>query len=88
MFIGHFGLSLIAKKAAPKVSLGTLFVATQFVDLLWPFLLISNIEKVAIKPGYTKTNAFEFLYFPFTHSLLMGILWAAVLSGTYRLFKY
>jgi hypothetical protein len=28
MFIGHF-----AKKAAPEVSLGTLFIATQFVDI-------------------------------------------------------
>ena len=87
MFIGHFGLSLVAKKAAPKVSLGTLFIATQFVDLLWPFLLISHIEKVAIIPGYTKTNAFEFLYFPFTHSLLMGIAWGGVLGGIYWLFK-
>jgi hypothetical protein len=87
MFIGHFGLSLVAKKAAPKVSLGMLFIATQFVDLLWPFLLITHVEKVAITPGYTKTNAFEFLYFPYTHSLLMGIVWGAVLGGMYWLFK-
>ncbi len=34
MFIGHFGLSFAAKKVAPNVSLATLFIATQFVDLL------------------------------------------------------
>jgi len=44
MFIGHFGLSFAAKKAAPKVSLGMLFVATQFVDLVWPLLLVLNVE--------------------------------------------
>ena len=87
MFIGHFGLSFAAKKAAPKVSLATLFIATQFVDILWPFLLVLNIEKVAVVPGYTKTNAFEFLYFPYTHSLLMGVVWGAVVGGIYWLFK-
>lgn len=87
MFIGHFGLSFAAKKAAPNVSLATLFIATQFVDVLWPFLLVFNIEKVAVVPGFTKTNAFEFLYFPYTHSLLMGIVWGAVVGGVYWLFK-
>jgi hypothetical protein len=87
MFIGHFGLSFAAKKVAPKVSLGTLFIATQFVDILWPFLLVFNVEKVAVVPGYTKTNAFDFLYFPYTHSLFMGVVWGVVIGGIYWLFK-
>jgi hypothetical protein len=87
MFIGHFGLSFAAKKAAPKVSLGTLFIATQFVDILWPFLLVINIEKVAIVPGYTQSNALEFLYFPYTHSLLAGVLWGGVVGLFYWLVK-
>lgn len=40
MFIGHFGVGLGAKKAAPRVSLGTLFLAAQFLDLLWPTFLL------------------------------------------------
>jgi hypothetical protein len=87
MFIGHFGLSFAAKKAAPRVSLGTLFIATQFVDILWPFLLVLGVEKVAITPGYTKMNAFEFLHYPYTHSLLMGIVWGAVVGSIYWLVK-
>ena len=87
MFIGHFGVSFAAKKAAPKVSLATLFIATQFVDILWPLMLVFHIEKVAIIPGYTKTNAFDFLYFPYTHSLLMGFVWGLVVGGIYWLFK-
>jgi hypothetical protein len=87
MFIGHFGLSFAAKKAAPNVSLGTLFIATQFVDILWPFLLVFNVEKVAVVPGHTKTNAFDFLYFPYTHSLLMGMVWGMVAATIYWLFK-
>lgn len=87
MFIGHFGLSFAAKKAAPKVSLAILFIATQFVDILWPFLLLFHVEKVAVVPGYTKTNAFEFLYYPYTHSLFMGVVWGIVVGGIYWLFK-
>jgi hypothetical protein len=87
MFIGHFGLSFAAKRAAPKVSLVTLFIATQFIDLLWPFLLVFHVEKVAIVPGYTKTNPFDFLYFPYTHSLLMGVVWGFVVGSIYWLFK-
>lgn len=87
MFIGHFGLSFAAKKVAPQVSLGTLFIATQFVDILWPFLLVLNIEKVAIVPGYTKMNAFEFLHYPYTHSLFMGIVWGVLSGIVYYLVK-
>jgi hypothetical protein len=87
MFIGHFALSFAAKKAAPKVSLGTLFIATQFVDILWPFLLVFNIEKVAIVPGYTKSNALEFLHFPYTHSLLAGIFWGVAFGLIYWFLK-
>lgn len=87
MFIGHFGLSFAAKKLAPKVSLGTLFIATQFVDILWPFLLLFHIEKVAVSPGYTKVNSYEFLYYPYTHSLFMGFVWGVVAGGMYWLSK-
>lgn len=87
MFIGHFGLSFAAKKAAPKVSLAILFIATQFVDIVWPFLLISNVEKVAVVPGYTETNAFEFVYYPYTHSLLMNMVWGVITGILYWLFK-
>jgi membrane-bound metal-dependent hydrolase YbcI (DUF457 family) len=87
MFIGHLGLSFGAKKIAPQVSLGTLFIATQFVDILWPFFLITNIEKVNITPGYTKMNAFEFIHYPYTHSLLMGLIWGLVVGLIYWLVK-
>lgn len=87
MFIGHFGLSFGAKKVAPAVSLGTMFIATQFVDILWPFFLITDVEHVNIVPGYTEMNAFEFIHYPYTHSLLMGIVWGIVLGGIYWIIK-
>jgi len=48
MFIGHFAVALAAKKAAPRTSLGTLFIAAQFIDLLWPLVLLVGIEHVRI----------------------------------------
>lgn len=34
MFIGHFAIGFAAKTAAPRVSLGTLLLGAQFIDLL------------------------------------------------------
>jgi membrane-bound metal-dependent hydrolase YbcI (DUF457 family) len=87
MFIGHFALSFAAKKAAPKVSLGPLFIATQFVDIIWPFLLLVKIEKVAIVPGYTESNALDFIRYPYTHSLLAGLFWGLLLGLGYWFLK-
>jgi len=51
MFLGHFGLGFDVKKAAPDVSLGALFMAAQFADLLWPTLLLLGVEQVDVQPG-------------------------------------
>ena len=53
MFIGHFAVGLAAKKAAPQVSLGTFVLAVQFLDLLWPVLLLLGVEHVRYTPGIT-----------------------------------
>ena len=46
MFIGHFVAGTVIKKVDPSVSLGTLFFAAQFLDLLWPTLLLLELEHV------------------------------------------
>ena len=53
MFIGHFGAGFWAKAAAPRTSLGTLFLASQFIDLFWPSLLLMGAERVRFAPGIT-----------------------------------
>lgn len=84
MFIGHYGVGLGAKKYAPGVSLGLLFIAVQFADLLWPWLLIFKVEHVALRPG---TNMFNFIDFPYSHSLFMIAIWSVLFGGVYWLFK-
>ena len=80
MFLGHFGVGFGAKTLQPRVSLGTLFLAAQLADLVWPTLLLLGIERVRIVPHFTATNAFDFVYYPFTHSLV-GELVAGLLLG-------
>ena len=73
MFIGHFGIGFGAKKYAPGISLGILFIAVQFLDLLWPSLLLLDLEHVVISPGITKVTPLDFTDYPISHSLLMVI---------------
>ena len=87
MFIGHFGVGLGAKKAAPKISLGTFFLAAQFLDLLWPTFLLLGWEHVKIEPGITKMAPLNFTDYPLSHSLLMAIIWGLVFGAVYFLFK-
>jgi hypothetical protein len=54
MFLGHYGIGLAAKKPAKSISLGTLFLAAEWLDLVWPILLILNIEHVELHPGDTR----------------------------------
>ncbi len=87
MFIGHFAVGMAAKSLKPSVSLGTYFLAAQFVDLLWPTLLLLNLEQVAIEPGITAMTPLNFIHYPFTHSLVMALVWAAGGFGLTYLIK-
>lgn len=77
MFIGHFAAGFAARKLAPRPSLGTLFLAAQFIDLLWPTLLLLGLEHVRIMPGATAVAPLLFESYPISHSLLMVVLWGA-----------
>jgi hypothetical protein len=83
MFIGHFGAGLALKKAAPGVSLGTLFLAAQFIDLLWPTLLLVGVERVELMPG-AKGPPLAFTHYPISHSLLMVFVWALLFAVVYH----
>ena len=78
MFIGHFALGYAAKRWAPSVSLGVLFAAATFADLLWPILVAAGIEHVRIAPGITASTPLEFLSYPYSHSLVMLVVWGAL----------
>lgn len=87
MFIGHFALGLAAKKVAPRASLGTLFIAAQLLDLLWPLFLLLGWEKVAIQVGITAMSPLDFTHYPISHSLLMAGIWGLAFGCLYYIFK-
>ncbi len=87
MFIGHFGIGFAAKRIAPKTSLGTFFIASQFIDLLWPVLVLFGIEQVKIDPGNTVVTPLEFSYYPYSHSLLTVLVWSLLIGITYFIVK-
>lgn len=87
MFIGHFGVGFGAKSVAPGMSLGTLFLAVQFLDLLWPTLLLLGVETVRIVPGATVVTPLVFEHYPISHSLLAVLGWAGLVGGFHYLLK-
>lgn len=85
MFIGHFGLGFAAKRVAPRVSLGTAFFAAQWIDLLWPTLLLLGLESVLIAPGATAVTPLVFEHYPISHSLVAVIGWGLGLGAVHAL---
>jgi hypothetical protein len=83
MFIGHFAVAFAAKPPAPTVSLGTLFLACEWVDLVWPVFLLAGIERVEIRPGVTAFTPPDFVHYPWSHSLFMSAVWAAAFGLLY-----
>ena len=79
MFIGHFAVALAAKRATPRTSLGWLFAAVQFPDLLWPIFLLTGVERARIAPGDTAFTPLAFDHYPWSHSLLMVVIWGILL---------
>ena len=86
MFIGHIAVALGAKKAAPRTSLGTLVLAAQWADLIWPIFLILGWERVAILPGHEVAPLY-FAEYPLSHSLLADFGWAMLLAGVYLVLR-
>ena len=87
MFIGHFGVGLASKKIDSKPSLGTLFIASQFIDLLWPVFLLFGMEKVKVEQGNTAMTPLNFISYPYSHSLLGAFVWAILLGTIYYILK-
>ena len=87
MFAGHYGVSFIAKKADPSIPLWVLFLATQWLDIIWAPLVLLGVEKVRIVPGFTATSPLDLYYMPYTHSLVAAVLWSVGVAGAYRVLR-
>lgn len=86
MFLGHFGVALGLKRSSPVVSLGTLFLAAQFIDLLWPTLLLLGLEHVEIAAD-AGNPPLRFTYYPISHSLALVLVWASLFATGFYLLR-
>ena len=78
MFIGHYGPAFAAKRYAPRPSLGVFFVAVQALDFLFSVDLVTGAEKMRITPHFTAYNPYDLYWMPWSHSLLMAVVWSLV----------
>ena len=78
MFTGHYSVSFAGKAAEKSIPLWLLFIAVQFIDVLWSIFVLLGIEKIRIVPGITASNALDLYYMPYTHSLLGVLCWSAL----------
>ena len=78
MFIGHYGVSFVIKSAEKRLPLWLLFLAVQFVDLLWAVFVLLGIEHYRIVPGITASLPLDLYYIPYTHSLVAAVVWSAL----------
>jgi membrane-bound metal-dependent hydrolase YbcI (DUF457 family) len=86
MFIGHFAAAFATKKVSNSLSLALMFIAVQFLDLIWPILVLLGVETVSIEAGITKLTPLDFTSYPYSHSLFMAIVWGLLFGLIYFVF--
>jgi hypothetical protein len=78
LFTGHYSVSFAGRATEKRIPLWLLFIAVQFIDVLWSIFVLLGVEKVRIVPGITASNALDLYYMPYTHSLLGVLCWSAL----------
>src|SRR6185437_12298968 len=83
MFIGHYGVSFAEKAADKRLPLWLLFLAVQWLDVVW-----SGLEKLRIVRGLSEGSSLDLYYMPYTHGLLgataLSVAFGAVIALFFR----
>jgi membrane-bound metal-dependent hydrolase YbcI (DUF457 family) len=58
-----------------------LVFAGEFLDELWPILLLLGVEQVRIVPGLMAASPLDFVHYPWSHSLLMAVVWGVLVAA-------
>ncbi|HJR90794.1 MAG TPA: hypothetical protein VJ782_11615 [Aeromicrobium sp.] len=81
MFVGHYSVSLVARRSTVDLPLWIWFVAVQWLDFGFMVLVLLGIEKVRIIPGFTESNPLDLYYMPYTHGLLGATVMSAIFAA-------
>lgn len=85
MFMGHYGPSFALRRAAPRISLGWLFVAAQLLDYLWAIFILLGVERAQVIP-WQPGNRLDLYFMPYTHSLEGALAWS-IIAGVVALWS-
>ena len=83
MLAGHFGVSYTMKAKEKHASLGLLFLAVGFADLLWSLFILLGREQAQIIPTLPSSRL-NLSYMPFDHSLVGILFWSIVIYVLFR----
>lgn len=81
MFIGHFALGFAAKKLVPKRNLAWLMVAPLWLDIVFPPLVLLDIEQMHVEVGNTAVMPMSLDHMPWSHSLVMTVVWSLLFAA-------
>jgi hypothetical protein len=84
MFVGHYSVAFAAKSDQNKIPLWVLFIAVQFLDYIWATLVLLGIEKLRVIKGFTAGSMLDSYFHPYSHSLIMAILWSVVAALAFK----
>jgi hypothetical protein len=84
MFVGHYSVAFAAKSEGNRIPLWVLFVAVQFLDYIWATLVLLGIEKLRVIPGFTAGSMLDAYYMPYSHSLIVALVWSGVAAAIYK----
>src|SRR5262249_53751774 len=59
-----------------------MFVAVQFLDVLFALFVLAGVEKMRIVHGYTEVNPYDLYFMPYSHSLLGALAWSVLFGAT------
>ncbi len=76
MFIGHYAVGFASKKLAPRVSLAWFVAGAGLLDLLFPLFVILGWERAHFVGGPKPFLRLSLDDYPWTHSLLMAVVWS------------
>ena len=81
MFVGHYSVSLAARRSSVDLPLWLWFIAVQWLDFAFMVFVLLGIEKVRIVPGFTEANPLDLYYLPYSHGLLGATVTPAIFAG-------
>ncbi len=80
MFLGHVGVGLALKRAAPSCNAGVLVAGALALDWLLGVFVLAGLEEVHVPADFARAHFLTFT-FPWSHGLLATLGWSALAAA-------